>query len=409
MKFLFFILLVPFFASAEIELNMMHTKPVCDHPEAKSKAWCTLDDRKAAAENAGMEKTINEMIDRAVDPAKAFINVAYFSFSNKTIAAKLCEKTKQGIKIEFFLDSSYRGTELVNNLTACIVDKAKPNLRFHFLGTMNPWRLHHNKFLMVEPGDGSKATISFSSGNLSSFGTSLHFDHWVNTKTDSSTSLYKTHLCVVKAVTTAIDPNGDGVDEQLDDPMVYRSTLEKCLAKSGTLSSADAIKTEKIAPFFSPNPQNTIAKALISEIHAVKTGSIRGAMQHFLHNGIADALKSACGRGVDVSLIMDNDVVTGESEVDGVKEFFQSNLEGTCIKINFMETNAEIKQMMHNKFLILGDKRVFAGAGHFTYAGMTDNYENFYLMEDANIQSQYDELFKFMSGMAITQKQAEKK
>jgi hypothetical protein len=57
--------------------------------------------------------------------------------------------------------------------------------------------------------------------------------------------------------------------------------------------------------------------------------------------------------------------------------------------------------MMHNKFLVLegvdGNKtRVFSGAGHFTSAGMRDNYENFYLTQSSFLTSKYEQLFDYM-------------
>lgn len=395
---------------ATIDLQLMHTTPVCNH-EGKTPAWCTYEDLVPSANAAGMVNKINAQIDLAVDPAKAKIFVAYFSFSNKPIFKKLCEKATAGVPIEFFLDSSYRGNKLANDLVAC----GPSNVRLHFIGKMdtsNPsdiiWRLHHNKFLIVDSGDGQPVKINFSSGNLSAYGTSLHFDHWVTITAEPHSNIYRTHRCVVSSMLMAIDPDQDGVDADLDDPEIYRTTLDTCLRDIASLRVEDAIAKETIAPLFSPNPKNEIANTLVSEIKKIQAGdTIRGAIQHFTHTAIARALVEACSRGVKVQMIMDDDVLSGESEVPGVKEFFDSYLDNTCVQTQFMQTNAAGFQMMHNKFLILGTKRVFAGAGHFTYSAMTKNYENFYLMQTDAIVTQYNDMFDYMWQWSLDKKAAE--
>ncbi|MCB9073266.1 MAG: hypothetical protein H6623_06560 [Bdellovibrionaceae bacterium] len=392
------------------DLQLMHTTPVCSHP-GKTAAWCTHDDMVESSKASGMIDKINAQIDLAKDSSKANIYVAYFSFSNKPVFRKLCDKAKEGINIEFFLDNSYRGTDLTNELVACAT---RNNVHFHFMGKTDVsdpnnivWRLHHNKFLIVDSGEDDTIKINFSSGNLSSFGTSLHFDHWVTATVQRNSNMYATHLCVVSSMKKALDIDNDGQDDSIDDPEVYRQSLNSCLKKSNALSIDEALRTEKIAPLFSPNPNNTIARTLIQEIENVPAGQkIAGAIQHFTHSSIASALVDACQRGVEVKMIMDDDVLSGESEVPGVGEFFNSYLDNTCIQIQFMQTNASEHQMMHNKFLMLGDKYVFAGAGHFTYSAMTKNYENFYLMEDRTIHQQYQELFDFMWNMSLTKEQA---
>ncbi len=393
------------------ELQLMHTKPVCAH-DGKTPAWCTYDDLIPSSDASGMVANISTQIELAVDPATAKIFVAYFSFSNKPIFKKLCERATAGVPIEFFLDSSYRGNKLASDLKAC---GPNDNVKLHFIGKMDVsdpndivWRLHHNKFMIIDTGvDAEPVKINFSSGNLSAYGTSLHFDHWVTVTAQRSSNIYQTHRCVISSMLRAIDPDGDGVDNDVDDPAVYRQNLDACLNAMSALRIEDAIKSETIAPLFSPNPKNEIANALIAEIKKLKKGrAIRGAIQHFTHTSIARALADACTRGVDVKMVMDDDVLSGESEVPGVKEFYDSFLDNTCIQIRFMQTNSPAFQMMHNKFLILGGLRVFAGAGHFTYSAMTKNYENFYLMQSASIVNQYDTMFDGMWGISLDEQQA---
>jgi hypothetical protein len=65
---------------------------------------------------------------------------------------------------------------------------------------------------------------------------------------------------------------------------------------------------------------------------------------------------------------------------------------------------------MHNKFLVMegldGDKtRVFSGAGHFTDAGLRDNYENFYLSQSDALSAKYDALFGYLWQRTVTEAQ----
>src|SRR5688572_16225416 len=78
------------------DMEMMHTKPVCNHQNI-APSWCTKDDMVEIGKQSGMIDRINAQIDLAVDPDKARIFVAYLSFSNKPIARKLCEKAKTGV------------------------------------------------------------------------------------------------------------------------------------------------------------------------------------------------------------------------------------------------------------------------------------------------------------------------
>jgi phosphatidylserine/phosphatidylglycerophosphate/cardiolipin synthase-like enzyme len=119
-------------------------------------------------------------------------------------------------------------------------------------------------------------------------------------------------------------------------------------------------------------------------------------------------------RGVEVKLIMDDDVISGEGEVPGVRQFYDSQLKESVsgIKVQFLVTNAADRQMMHNKFLVLenvdGEKtRVFSGAGHFTDAGLRDNYENFYVTESDELSAKYGKLFDYLWPRTVTQSDIE--
>jgi len=408
-----------------VPFDLMHTRPECQH-DGHPDTWCTHDDAQHAASLSGMEKKIGAILDRAKDPEKSSIVIAYFSFSNKSVYSKLCEKGRAGFSVEGFFDQSYR-TLMPAQLAQECQGPSGNNVRVHFLGQLSQspfiWRLHHNKFLLVDAGVGQPVSVNFSSGNLSSFGTSVHFDHWALLETPRDSNLYKQHGCVVSALRKAINPKGAAQDEEIDDPDVYRSALEDCLTEEHTLFAPGtewvdkAIAEEKIAPLFSPNPSGDNERILVDQIDRVaKGGRIYGAMQHFLSYDIAGALQQAVKRGVEVRLIMDDDVITGEGEVPGVRGFYDSELAEPVsgMKVQFLVTNAAEHQMMHNKFIVMENfdgktTRVFSGAGHFTDAGLRDNYENFYVSESDDLSAKYGELFDYMWPRTVTQSDIEHK
>jgi phosphatidylserine/phosphatidylglycerophosphate/cardiolipin synthase-like enzyme len=243
--------------------------------------------------------------------------------------------------------------------------------------------------------------------------------HWVVTESARESNLVKQHDCVVKALRKAINPSGAAQDELIDDPDVYRSTLDSCLEATlyepGIEWVDRAIEEEKIAPIFPPNPSGDNERILIDQIDRVAQGGrIYGAMQHFLHYDVARALQQAVHRGVKVSLIMDDDVISGDGEVPGARQFYDSQLKESVsgIKVQFLVTNAADRQMMHNKFIVLekldGEKtRVFSGAGHFTDAGLRDNYENFYVSESEQLSAKYRDLFEYLWPRTVKQSDIE--
>lgn len=426
--------------------DMMHTMPnICNHPPHTS-TWCEQTDRAAAAARngpavngqpgPGMEVRVKAMIDKAVDPSKSSITIAYFSFSNKAAFNALCDAGKRGIKINGFFDNDYRAdtANLPNQLKSCNKNPNQPNIDIRFLGQKKTdtspiiWRLHHNKFLLVDYGNDDDIMLNFSSGNLSSSGLSLHFDHWGMLNVKRKSNIFKHHQCVVQGLLAASKASVSNPNA-FDNPDLYRTTLDSCLSQAGAITKVEtAMSAEAIAPLFSPNPDNEIYATLKNQIERtwksgvtkckplgqpqVPCSRIFGAIQHFLHNGVANDLRTAVQKGVRVSLLMDNDVISGESEVPGVNQFYTSELKGQLSEIRFMETNAGIMQMMHNKFVVLqgidGDPnrhRVFSGAGHFTTSALKNNYENFYITENAGLTSKYISLYDFMYGLSLTEAQ----
>jgi hypothetical protein len=433
-------------AQAIINFGFMHTKQNCKIIEPSGlqhkPTYCAMEDTTPSTELSGMVKNINEQLDSVKDnAATARVSVAYFSFSNKLVQKKLCELSKAGVNIRVFLDGGSSGTldQLIMTNPDCKDASGRLNVRLSYLGGHTDggaggiWRLHHNKFLMIDPGTGEKVKMNFSSGNLSTFGTSLHLDHWVTMEAPRNSNIIKAQKCVMEGLEKAAQINDDeaessaGNGTDLDQAITqgYISTRESCFdannvkprVSGGSVDTqiAQILEKEQIAPLFSPNNNSYVERAFISSIRKLKSGQYMYiAIQHFLHGGVKSALLDAASRGVDVRLIMDDDALRGESEVPGVDKMIKDliNLSGGKIQVRLAETNHGAGgngAMMHNKLAILNGEMSFSGAGHYTNAALRNNWENFYFVTSKSVLKSYAKYFKYLWSQSVDLKYTESK
>lgn len=414
----------------KITFDFIHTKQNCAVVEngiQRKSTFClneNNEDLKKATDLSGMVDVAVKQLDTTLqDPKNSSVFVAYFSFSNKGIQRKFCELSSKGVQLRVFLDKGSTGQidDLVMNNSACKDETGKLNVKLTYLGgntngdagSGGLWQLHHNKFMLIEVPN-KKIKLNFSSGNLSAFGTSLHLDHWVMIEAPANTNLVRAHKCVMQGLDAAATKVQETmVTSDQTAGQTYIAAREKCFDKEDVLprqnsaqylsSQIDSVlKTEEIAPLFSPNNNQYVEKSFIAALNKVPAGgNIHIAVQHFLHSGVSYALTKAAQRGVDIRIIMDDDALRGESEVPGVDAMIKKLSQVEGIKIRFAETNRNAGgngAMMHNKFAILNGTMTFSGAGHYTRAAMNMNWENFYFATNKtlikNYQAYFQELWK---------------
>jgi phosphatidylserine/phosphatidylglycerophosphate/cardiolipin synthase-like enzyme len=363
------------------------------------------------------------------NPTKSRVYAAEFSFSNKVIQKKICDLGKAGVKVFVVLDAgSASNLDFIKqDPQGCQKDKTHPNLQATLLGGFTDfpkWRLHHNKTVIVDAGDGSPYDIDFSSGNLSVFGTSLHMDHWVLMKVPAQTNLARAELCLFEGLKAAdAEAKADGMyahgGADFDkDPAVtkaYSDARDACYAKNHVLAQKDyekAISQDKIAPFYTPNNGGAAVSALKAQLNGIIAQAQSGkkglyiyiAMEHFNRADIAALLNKAANAGVDVGIVFNSSTVTGTSEVEADKPFMEQNLNNPRIKLRFVETNPQAGgngQQMHNKFTILNGQRIFSGAGHFTGGGLNNNWETLYLSQSPELTAKYAKYFKTLWDQSV--------
>ena len=397
-----------------LPFDLLHTVQNCQHT-GHQKTWCDISDINASVQASGVEQRISDQLQRAAgNPSQSRILVSEFSFSDKTVQKKLCEMGKLGVSIVTYLDYGSSADAAFAGSADCQKDPAKPNFKISLLGGFTnfpDWRLHHNKTILVDAGDGSPYDIDFSSGNLSTFGTSLHMENWVFSQAPATSNFARATLCLFqglagansKAVEVGMYTNGADFSKDPQVMQTYQATRDACYTASHVIPMSDpeqAVALEGVAPFFTPNDGQQALVTLEREFQKVISQQAAGpafiyiAIEHFSLQEIADILNQAGQQGVDVRIIMNAGTVSGGSEVSEDGPFYESNLKNANIQVRFIETNADVHQQMHNKFAILNGKRIFSGAGHYTYTGLDSNFETLYLLESAELTRKYAAYFK---------------
>ncbi|MES2345129.1 MAG: phospholipase D-like domain-containing protein [Chlamydiota bacterium] len=140
------------------------------------------------------------------------------------------------------------------------------------------------------------------------------------------------------------------------------------------------------------SPQDHLSDRLISLIHAEKE-SIQTAIYCFTHREIAKALIAAKKRGVKVEVIVDAFSVKIKTPL--------ASLEKAGIPI-YVFSPPEVKTnagkvlrtpLMHDKFCVFGQAKVWTGSFNFTYEASRSNAENAVVLDDAKAVESYREHF----------------
>ncbi|MES2122503.1 MAG: phospholipase D-like domain-containing protein [Chlamydiota bacterium] len=173
--------------------------------------------------------------------------------------------------------------------------------------------------------------------------------------------------------------------------------ISKCLTVAllcvpGSLSFAAEAKdpiTEYEVLF---SPRDHVAEELIAHIKREKK-SIRAAVYCLMHRGISKALIEAEKKGVSVELIVDPFSVKTRSPLkkmseSGIPIYVWTPTQKTANPLQ------KRKSLMHDKFCVFGDSKVWTGSFNFTFDATTVNCENVIVLENPQLAQQYLKEFK---------------
>lgn len=399
------------FANTNWELRF--NLPVCSHEGQKKDVWCDFGDANASATKIGTEDRLIEMINA---PKTKSIWLAYFSFSNSKVQEALCTAAKtKSLPINIFIHTeSYAA--ISQRFQGCgssirVYDRGKPfgsseiqHIKV-FLASettdLNPM----TSMSGAQQTDAAKTRVTFtsSSGNLSSFGTSLHFDNWMFLDMPTSDYVAQANVCMFAALR-------DSNNVRTEFTKMYESCRSSIQAKPTNELEFYVVPSSMSK---SPRPYEAMKnlvlganKSLHVAIHRLTTAKI-----------YKDLFRTSAYRGVQFKLIMDDDALrkskvnggdAGDVGKDDIVAFrtLRSVIGQNGNAISFMETKADAssKQYHHNKFIIADGKEVFQGSGNFTSSSLNisgqGNYEQFYVIRDPGMVKGFIDGYKVLESLA---------
>ena len=353
---------------------------------------------KPSDESASVSRTIApqyRIVEWISDKDTKELYLAYLSFSSKNVANALCMAIKKGVKVSIVLDGGEdSNTNPVLNKDAEALKNCGTagSVRVTYRGTSEGLGYAHNKILIVNPG--ARVTkVLFSSGNMTS-GTSINHENWNFITTSGESYFAQAHKCVIEAMIDAGDTKTN-----------FAKSLNTCRAQIKAQQETD------IQVFFSPvdGPQ-----ALEKVTEAGNKAKLIEAMSHRFSGQLAALYAKLLADKKPIKFILDDDIYWAVKRKEDIgrnttMEAFKiyKDLINKGMETKFLQTNQSVFQLQHNKFMIFTFDQggaVFNGAGNFTTAAFTKNFENFYYITIPEVveayNKQYDLYFDKMATSA---------
>lgn len=371
----------------------LFTNPVCetyhygqdvithsgDTLKAKPKnVYCKTSDERASVtrKNSPQYRLIEWMT--ASDTKEIYL--AYLSFSSKNVKEALCRSLKNGVKVTMVIDGG-EGPEVEINKDAESL-KHCGELNLTYRGSTGGLGYAHNKIMVINPNSKSVVKVVFSSGNMTS-GTSINHENWNFVTTSAKSYFAQAHKCVIEAMVESGDTKKNFADHL-----------------NGCRGNIEASPETDIQIFFSPVDGKEALERLTEASY--KSNLIEG-MSHRFSGAIAKLFSNLLQDGKEVKFILDDDIYWSEALRKNVgrnttMEAYKiyNDLIKKGMKTKFLQTNQNIYQLQHNKFMIFTFNRggaVFTGAGNMTTAAFTKNFENFYYITIPHVVKDYDDQY----------------
>lgn len=341
------------------------------------------------------DKDVNEMF------------LTYLSFSNSDIADALCEAIEErNLKVTFIIDKGSRSDagkrRNLDKVAACRaknVPESEMNIpRTEFRGQVGGLGYAHNKIIIAKYGSQpKKTTLVYSSGNMSS-GTVLHHENWHFLTTSTESHIAQVHECIKvgmldhsKSIRASRRANRRAM-KAIDN---FTNYMTECRAKIET-PEEDDIKTYVV-----PSDGDEAMANIVDKMK--KAEKVDVAVHRFTHKDLINAMSSAARAGKQVRLVADDDIYwVGENAprangritcrgsqnvgANMCNEYFNMRrVERAGVDVKFMQTNHNVFLLHHNKYVIFDfaddsgmPDGIHCGAGNFTKAAFTKNFENYY-------------------------------
>lgn len=389
------------------EVRFNHLSPsgpanVCQVEDRKPGAFCDGSETREAARVSGVEDRLIEIMNL---PEIRSVSLAYYSFSNSRIKRALCEAAqKKDLHIRIYIDGSPENVSSVEELKSCSANvviipvglgfgRYIQHMKIFFASEMeDPRPLAQLSASEAKRYANSKAFAVSSSGNMSSYGTSLHFDNWLFFESDFAENVIQQNLCALRSM--------DDQSTTTDTRDKYANTYAKCRKAIADAERRDVQFYAVPHGFQNPEPY----RGYEDMIRAART-ELKVAIHRLTTPQMYRPWISAKNRGVDVSVILDDDTLrvgkedggaahdVGDADVRSDRALRKANVD-----VTYMESGAEVRaHLFHSKFVVVdpGQKTgaVFQGAGNFTSTAMNingnGNFEQYYVLRVPEIVQAY--------------------
>jgi PLD-like domain len=376
------------------QFEALFTNPVCEtykyNRAVVTQSGKTLDSKpddvycKPADENASVARKNApqyRLVEWISSPETKEIHAAYLSFSSKNIVSSMCDALKRGVRMKLVLDGG-EGPEIKLNKDAESL-KNCGEISVTYRGSTGGLGYAHNKIMIVNPHHQKITKIVFSSGNMTG-GTSINHENWNFITTSSESYFAKAHVCVIEAMIEAGDKKAS-----------FKAHLDTCRGKIKARPESD------ITVYFSPVDGK---EALLKVSEASKRSKLIEAMSHRFSGALSALYAELLQSKKDIKFILDDDIYWAErlkkdvgrnSKIEAFRIY--NELINKGMETRFLETNQNVYQLQHNKFMIFtfddGKGAVFNGAGNMTTAAFTKNFENFYYITIPEVVDAYNKQF----------------
>lgn len=148
------------------------------------------------------------------------------------------------------------------------------------------------------------------------------------------------------------------------------------------------------------SPEDHVAEEMIALI-AKEKKSIKAAVYCFMHRSIAKALIEAHQRGVQVEVIIDPYSIRSKAAVRKMHDanvpiFVWNPAVPTKQAKNGQVVRKHRRSLMHDKFCVFGNHRVWTGSFNFTLEASNANRENIIILESNEIASRFLKEFEHL-------------
>jgi len=369
--------------------------------------YCKRGDKKSNYErvdspNFNLRKLINNK-----DVSSLFLT--YLSFSDSKVTKAVCEAIKKrNVAVTLIIDSKNNTSERraqgamgkFDEISKCrpLKSALKPGEKANIPNTMTRGNIGglgyaHNKIIIAKfKSKPTKTTIVFSSGNMSS-GTILHHENWHFLTTSTETHFYEVHQCIKK-----------GMIDFGSSKSIFKKFIEKCR------SAIQAKEESDIRVYIVPSDGKRAMDNLVANMKKAK--SIDVAVHRLTHPDFINGMMNEAKKK-DVRLLVDDDVywagVTGANVGSSMpnESSNMNRVRRSGAEVRYMETNEAGRLLHHNKFVVFnfgeGKGAVHTGAGNFTKAAFTKNFENYYFITIPDVVQQFKDQFnKMFNELATT-------